>query len=88
MLVDLHDRNETLYHRIILDEVEEIAPLVYTPTVGKLCQDFSHNFTRPRGLYFTPEDAGDFSVLMQACDLPRSRRTSPRPHSWLARPGP
>ena len=66
MLNDLHDRNETLYHRVILDEVEEIAPLVYTPTVGKICQDFSHNFVRPRGLYFTPEDRGDMSVLMQS----------------------
>ena len=66
MLNDLHDRNETLYHRVILDHVEEMAPLVYTPTVGRICQEFGNNFTRPRGLYFTPEDRGDMAILMRS----------------------
>ena len=58
MLEDLHDRNETLYHRVIVDHIEEIAPLIYTPTVGQACQEFATRYRRPRGMYFTEEDRG------------------------------
>lgn len=53
MLEDLHDRNETLYHRVLVDHIEEMAPLIYTPTVGQACKEFAHRFRRPRGMYFT-----------------------------------
>ena len=53
MLEDLHDRNETLYHRIIVDHVEEVAPLIYTPTVGQACKEFGTRYRRQRGMYFT-----------------------------------
>ena len=42
----LHDRNETLFHRVLIDEIDMIAPLVYTPTVGRVCQEFSQRYTR------------------------------------------
>jgi malic enzyme len=38
-LQDLHNRNETLYHRVLISDIEMMAPLVYTPTVGTVCQD-------------------------------------------------
>ena len=49
-LQDLHNRNETLYHRVLVDNVEELAPLIYTPTVGHVCQQFGDQFRRSRGM--------------------------------------
>jgi hypothetical protein len=63
-LEDLHDRNETLYHRVLVDHVEEMAPYVYTPTVGQACQEFGARFRRARGMYFTPEDRGYMASMV------------------------
>jgi len=46
MLEDLHDRNETLYHRILVDYIEEMAPIIYTPTVGQACKEVSERSER------------------------------------------
>ena len=63
-LQDLHNRNETLYHRVLADNIEEVAPLVYTPTVGYVCQKFGDQFRRSRGMYFSREDRGLFSSMV------------------------
>jgi malic enzyme len=50
-LTSLHDRNETLFFRLVHERIDEMLPIVYTPVVGEACQKFSHIYRRGRGLY-------------------------------------
>jgi len=63
-LQDLHNRNETLYFKVLTDNIETMAPLVYTPTVGEVCQQFGWQFRRTRGMYFSRNDIGEMSSIV------------------------
>ncbi|RZC20002.1 NAD-dependent malic enzyme 62 kDa isoform, mitochondrial [Glycine soja] len=60
----LHDRNETMYYKVLIAKIEEYAPIVYTPTVGLVCQNYSGLFRRPRGMYFSAEDRGEMMSMV------------------------
>ncbi|MCF7824419.1 MAG: NAD-dependent malic enzyme [Candidatus Marinimicrobia bacterium] len=57
-LTSLHDRNETLYYRVLMDNLMEMTPIVYTPVVGAACQQFGHIYRKNRGMYLSMEDKG------------------------------
>ncbi|KAK9076509.1 hypothetical protein SSX86_004843 [Deinandra increscens subsp. villosa] len=60
----LHDRNETMYYKILVNQIKEYAPVVYTPTVGLVCQKYSGLFRRPRGMYFSAADRGEMMSMV------------------------
>jgi malate dehydrogenase (oxaloacetate-decarboxylating)(NADP+) len=63
-LNELHDRNEALFFRVVADNIDEIQPLIYTPTVGLACQRFGYIFQRPRGLFIGANDRGRIVELL------------------------
>ncbi len=63
-LNELHDRNEALFFRVVADNIDEIQPLIYTPTVGLACQRFGYIFQRPRGLFIAANDRGHIAELL------------------------
>ncbi|XP_077241779.1 NAD-dependent malic enzyme 59 kDa isoform, mitochondrial-like [Tasmannia lanceolata] len=60
----LHDRNETLYYRVLIDNIRDFAPIIYTPTVGLVCQNYGGLFRRPRGMYFSAKDKGEMMSMI------------------------
>lgn len=58
-LGNLRDRNEVLFHRLLADHLDEMLPIVYTPTVGQAIERFSQEFRRPRGVYLSVDAPDD-----------------------------
>jgi len=72
-LTGLQDRNETLFYRTLVDNLESMMPVVYTPTVGQACQLFSHLFRRTRGLWISIEDRGRVREVLASWPQPDVR---------------
>ena len=61
----LQDTNEVLFYRLLLDHIEEMTPIVYTPVVAQACQEFSHIYRRPRGLFISYPLRDSIPALLQ-----------------------
>jgi malate dehydrogenase (oxaloacetate-decarboxylating)(NADP+) len=64
-LAALQDRNQTLFYRVLADYLEEMMPIIYTPTVGLACQEYVHIFRRPKGIFVSVRNRGKFSRILK-----------------------
>jgi malate dehydrogenase (oxaloacetate-decarboxylating) len=68
-LEQLHDRNETLYYKVLSDHLAELLPIVYDPTVGDAIEQYSHEYQRPRGIYLSIDQPDDIAAAFGTLEL-------------------
>ncbi|MDP4098713.1 NAD-dependent malic enzyme [Paenibacillus sp. P96] len=66
-LTALLNRNETLFYRVVIEHLEEMLPIIYTPTIAKAIQHFSHEFRSPQGIYLSINKPDDIEVSFRNC---------------------
>lgn len=70
VLYDLYNRNVVLFYRLLRDHLNEMLPIIYTPTVGEAIQRYSHEYHRPGGLYLTIEDPEEMDKAFENLNKP------------------
>jgi len=73
-LAELHDRNEQLFYRVLIDDLPNLMPIVYTPTVGRATREFSHTFRRGRGVWLSPDQRGRIADVLRTATAGRDIR--------------
>jgi malate dehydrogenase (oxaloacetate-decarboxylating)(NADP+) len=64
LLSTLQERNQRLFYQTVIEHIDRILPLIYTPTVGEACKEFSHIAREPKGFFITPEDRGNIRRIL------------------------
>ncbi len=72
-MLSLLDRNETLFYRVVEENIEELMPIIYTPTVGQGCQQYAHIFRRSRGIFITRDEKGMIKDVLKNWPRPDVR---------------
>lgn len=64
VLDQLQNRNETLFYNVLVTHITEMAPIIYTPTVGWVCMNYHILFQKPRGMYLCASQRGEIAPLV------------------------